>query len=288
MHDKPEKAMPLLGLKAALIPVLTGFLGTMLVMSIWYATLNPAPALRDFTPSTCTAPPHSCWDGWQKETFPTCTYFGSNTLVRGEMVKAGTKLCYKTVYVNVEPRLLYIVGWFMFWALLTSRAIERIAQLVLFERRFRLIFVVGVVLNFWSVFYSCTVLIHYLNDVNFRFWASQMYFSLSELFVFGTAVYLMDDRVTLPPSVIYAAMGTAMYHVFQLLLDENLLVIGKPGRLVIRNLALFSSDFLFSIAFRAHLPNSRRKWLYIGSIMVANLLTFTFIFADDASFGVAK
>ncbi len=271
------------------IPVISGFIGSLIVLYIAHAVVTPSERNKGFSTSTCQAPPSDCWDGWAKESFPPCIKAQKPTLVRGDLYDTGDIICYKAVYYNIEPQTFKIACWFIFWALLTSRIIERTINVLLFQRTPRWSIAFGMTVSFWSVWYSCSVIIHYLNDSNYEYFGSQMFFSLTELFVFIIAGYLVDARTTLPPTLLHIALGTSLYHIFQLLLDEKFLFFGNPSfKAILRNIGLFSGDAFFSYAFASVRLINRRQWMFVVGVMFGNFIMFQFIFADSASYSVMQ
>jgi hypothetical protein len=146
--------------------------------------------------------------------------------------------------------------------------------------------VIGVVIDFWSIWYSISVMIIYLNDSFYDMFWSQLYFSITEVFVFICAVSMSHSHKALPQYLIDAALGTSLFHIVQLCTDEKLLFFGDQIFItMVRNVALISSDVLFSVAFWK-IGRGQKKNAFV--VTVLHLMFFQLAFADYASFKLSS
>lgn len=266
-------------------PAVAAFFGTLFLLYAMHYLIKPSEKQINYKAAQCKAPPHDCWDGWSKESFPACTTLKRPTRVRGEVYQAGAQICYKSVFYSLERTTFLIAGWFVLWVILVSRALERVVYYVVFARRqLRWTAAAAIILNLWSVWYSCSMPIQYLNDSNYDYFYSQLYYSLSELFIFTVAVILVDRTQDLNTYVVNYALGTSLYHMLQLMLDENI-IFNPAWRAMGRNIAFLSFDFMYSVVFyhSGGGGNARRRWVFVVATVIINFLLFQFVFADSAS-----
>jgi hypothetical protein len=109
------------------LAIVISFLAALLV--IYFAHAFVGPVGKDvFSPRTCVPSPsdqinlsstQSCWDAYSKYGYPLCTVLQHPAKVRGILHKAGEKVCYKSIYFNVESTTFTIAAIFLFWALIT-------------------------------------------------------------------------------------------------------------------------------------------------------------------------
>jgi hypothetical protein len=164
------------------------------------------------------------------------------------------------------------------------KSIERLANCIL-NRCVRPLFALVTLLEIPAIWYSCSVLIHYYNDSFYDFYYSQLYYTLSEVAIYITATYLLDSKIQLPnKKIAFAVMGTAIYHMLQLNMDEPFLLFSPRP---LRNILLFMPDLLTTInLWKIHSPVGKDGWFIIQAV-IFNFLAFQLLFADKASFTVA-
>ena len=214
-----------------------------------------------------------------------------DTIIHGELIPAGQHTCYKAVFWNIEPATLHVVAWLVLWAYAVIRAMERAIALLSagFLRWFALSAIIAVQPSLW---YGFSVMLHYTNDFWYNFYTSQLFFTLTEAAVFATLALLLDRRRGVPPAVWYAACGTAVYHIVQLLLDEgsNMLAGQRVGRGV-HMLLGDSTNAVVLWRLRAQClgdePPARRAAAVVAAVVAAEWALFNFVFGDAASTGLS-
>ncbi|KAJ3269482.1 hypothetical protein HDV01_001366 [Terramyces sp. JEL0728] len=128
----------------------------------------PSNASEIFDPSqTCSTPPLSCWDGFNKPHYK-CVKYDKDTEIRpGVIIKAGSSNCYKSVYFNLDATAFHMLGLFLVWGIVTFKAFEQIV-VGLLKDNIRKVFVLNILSALPTMWYSFSVLIHYLNDSTTR------------------------------------------------------------------------------------------------------------------------
>lgn len=145
-----------------------------------------------------------------------------------------------------------------------------------------------------SLYYSCIVMMHYQNDFWYMVYSSQLFFVLTEAFVFCTIVVLLDRRKLVPAAVWYAAAGSAAYHICQLELDEWETIIrgvklGRSVHMLLGDVVNFA--VLWSVGQSWHSKEShseRRTWNFlagVAAVVSIEWLVFSSAFVDGASNG---
>jgi hypothetical protein len=252
---------------------------------------RPPGATDPFDPRQCKAPPADCWDGYNKAGGIVCYRPSKPTPLRGNQFisPAEETICYKAIYFNVEWSSLAIVAWFLLWFVLASRGLERMVALYL-KGKLRWRAAVAVAVNQYSIWYSVSVLAHYINDSFMEFYWSQLYFTLSEIATYLIVVMLLDRNVSLPYPLLVMGCGISVYHITQLLLDEFSGMLTSQKALF-RDLVFISIDLTYLVAYFSDAPfrraaqnSTRRTLVNIFQVVVCNALIFNLFFADRASF----
>ena len=142
----------------------------------------------------------------------------------------------------------------------------------------------GILLSLPSVWYVCSVMIHYLNDRYYPYYHSQLYFTLSELYCQIVAITHISRNGKSYPLSLSLMGGTALSHVFQLLMDEPWIITDNSGT-TFRNISFLFGDLAMVYCAWAILGGKRKgKLLQFFGICFFKLLTFHLFFADKASF----
>ena len=278
------------------LATLTGIAAVLLIVFLNHYPLTLPPSSEDqtsqtvFSPDKCQQPPTECWDTLQKRGGMQCTPLKHDTMIRGSLVPAGSRTCYKSIYFNLDRQSFLIFSWLLVWIMISARSVERMLRCAL-KRRLNWFAAFAVLINMQSVWYGCSVIIHYLNDYYFDFYRSQLYFTVTEMFTFSVCTWLLDSRVRSSSLLLYVCMGTACYHAVQLLMDEgvNLLGMGTLSQLLRDGYLLLTDLSIVRAVYGAgHLQIKRDPLRYrlikISLVMLMNMLAFHFIFADDASY----
>ena len=129
-------------------------------------------------------------------------------------------------------------------------------------------------------------------DYWFNFFYSQIFFTVSEAFVFCCAIALVDKTTQVPQPVWYAAAGTSAYHILQLVLDEGHNMLGRGGwHRLGRDTHMVLGDSIHLVALvmagRQMFPGrkSRDVLLRIAIVAACEWVVFHTCFADAASGG---
>jgi hypothetical protein len=138
------------------------------------------------------------------------------------------------------------------------------------------------------------MIIHYTNDYWFDFYWSQMYYTLSEGYLYIVTAVLLHREAQVPLVAVIMALGVAGYHISQLLLDEALNMMMSLHALR-RGTFLLLTDASYIIAlvaapvFQRALQQMgvRRLALQVFAAAIANAVVFYLVFADSASFNVS-
>jgi len=129
-------------------------------------------------------------------------------------------------------------------------------------------------------------MIHYLNDRYYPYYYSQLYFTLSELYcqIIVTAHISRNGKIY--PFLLTVLGGTALSHVFQLLMDEPWIISDRLGP-TFRNLFLFFGDLAMVYCAWTILGGKRKgKLVQFFVVCFFKLLVFHIFFADKASFRI--
>ncbi|KAJ3341481.1 mitochondrial import inner membrane translocase subunit tim54, partial [Kappamyces sp. JEL0680] len=188
--------------------------------------------------------------------------------------KKGEKNCYKSVYFNLDSTAFTMVALFFLWAGVTSRAVEGMV-LALLEGNLRVSIATALVASIPSVWYVCSVMIHYMNDRYYPYYYSQLFFTISELSCQLIAIaHIRKDARIYRTALIYLG-GSALSHIAQLLMDEPLLITSNGGT-TFRNLALVAGDAANLYAAWTLSGKWRRKlWSFVGVCIVYTIYVKT-------------
>jgi hypothetical protein len=256
------------------------------LLTIFFAHYHLIPATESFNPvKTCSLPPSDCWDGYNKEHYKCVTYERDTVLRTGQVISKGTRSCYKSIYFNLDSTTMYIFGWLLLWATITSRSVEGMVNAVI-DGKLRKRVAVALILSIPSIWYVCSVPMHYLNDRYFPYYSSQLYFSLSELVCTVIAILHIRNDFLPQRSLLVLLGGSALAHIIQLVMDEPLLITSNPGT-TFRNLMFFAGDVANLAAAWTLSGLWRRKIIHFLCVCVAQLLFFRLIFADQASYSIS-
>ena len=170
--------------------------------------------LRAPDPLTCL--PGHCWDGADKFGYPLCTSWDQvRGTVRGAKVPKYEKTCYKSMYINFEPTAAYALGIVMFFAIATSRMMERVARAWL-EHDQRAFVVLAIALDMPAWYYSVKVTWVYVNEFMHSMAASQHFFTVTEFFVLATLAAHTRTSDVARPRLLTAAFGTSLFHILEI------------------------------------------------------------------------
>jgi hypothetical protein len=254
-----------------------------LIAAIAHSGLFPKDPSQRFDPSqTCTEPPLSCWDGYNKEHFKCITYTKDTKIRNGVVFKAGTKNCYKSVYFNLDQTTLLLFFWMFVWAMITSRAIETMVFAAL-NNNIRLPMCLAIIASIPSIWYACAVLFHYLNDRYFPMYYSQLFYTITEILCSLICIVHLERDGPTHTRLLLLMNGTALAHIVQLLADEPLLVFGRSSA-ILRNVLFFVGDCSVLWAGLTLIQKSRQKMKIMGIIAITEMIVFHLFFADEASF----
>ncbi len=191
--------------------------------------------------------------------------------------------------------VLSLPGWFLLWFLMASRGLERLASAWL-EGQLCPWAAAAVLVNQASLWYSTSALIHYTNDYWFDFYWSQMYYTLSEGYLYVLAAVLLRRDAQPPLLMLVAALGVAVYHIAQLLLDEalNMAVsmhaLRRGTLLLVTDVSYIGALVMASVSRRALQQGSSRVRFaaQVAVAAVLNAAVFYLVFADRASYGASR
>jgi hypothetical protein len=256
------------------------------LLIIFVAHAHLIPSESSFNPaSSCSSPPLDCWDGLSKPHYKCVTYEQDTILRSGVAIKAGQRSCYKSVYFNLDSTAFAMIAMFFIWASLTSRAVEAMIVALLNDGKIRWPVVAGLITSMPSVWYVCSVMIHYMNDRYFPYYYSQLFFTLSELSCqIISIIHVPKNEPVFRYALVYLG-GTALSHLIQICMDEPFLVTSNPGT-TFRNFSLFIGDAFNLYAAYTLSGKWRRKIWYFAWVSTVQLIAFYFFFADKASFTI--
>jgi len=296
----------------------SSFVVTFLLLSLTYAPgIHPGSsstsAKTQVDPFTCsihTASIDGCWDGRTKWGYPLCTK-GTGQTVLGQIIPSGTSTCYKTVYMNLEWTTFWLGLWTLGWFYGLCRTIENLF-VNLWNQTLRISIFLTFLGNLFGMWYSFNSVFHYLNDHEGNFFRSQIYFTILE-YATIFCLNLHFHRGRFLPVFLKWTQGSAMFQIFQLLLDEGqfffstkqqhsgrnfFLLLGDVTTLVTvtRMLVLRKYDALLEGANTLHIgamTSNHQHYLQIvwyeskfGIICFGvELFLFHLVFSDNASVG---
>jgi hypothetical protein len=181
-------------------------------------------------------------------------------------------------------------AWFLFWFTLASRGLERLASCWL-AGRLNTLAAAALLINQASIWYSTSVIIHYTNDYWFDFYWSQMYYTLTECYMYIVAMAMLSKDTKLPVGVVCAGLGMAVHHACQLLLDEGFGMVTSFYKFR-RGTILLLTDSSYVVALVA--APAFQRWLQqvgqgpaalrVLAVAVGLAVVFYTLFADGASF----
>ena len=96
-----------------------------------------------------------------------CPTMLRDTWIRGHLVPAGEKTCYKAIYWNTDKAVLTIIAWVVAWVVIILKAYERMFQ-CLFARSLRWSAVAAVLAGQVTLWYGFVVTVHYVNGASPR------------------------------------------------------------------------------------------------------------------------
>ena len=206
-------------------------------------------------------------------------------------MKHDSATCYKSIYINIESNAGLALGVIILFAWFTSRVWEKVAHAIL-SRDVRWIAVFALAANLPSWYYSCKVSFVYVNEYLHLMQRSQLFFALTEMAM--TAIVAAHVRGTDPlrEPALAAGLATSLFHLVEILLDEQRNLGGGSGalaRVVLgRNLLLLAGDAAVLAglaALSAGLPPRARAraWRAALALLAAELLLFQLCVADEAS-----
>ena len=256
------------------------------LLTIFFAHYHLIPRNETFNPvKTCSSPPSDCWDGYNKEHYKCVTYQKDTLLRTGQLISKGSRSCYKSIYFNLDSTTMYIFGWLLIWATITSRSVEGMVNAYL-DGKLRKRVALALILSIPAIWYVCSVPMHYLNDRYFPYYSSQLYFSISEFVCTTIAVVHIRSDFKPHQYLLLFLGGSALAHMIQLVMDEPFLVTSNTGT-TIRNFMFFSGD-LANFASSWTLSGIwRRKIMHFLGVCFAQLLFFRLFFADEASYSTS-
>lgn len=199
---------------------------------------------------------------------------------------AGERTCYKAVYWNADKATLVMFAWLVVWIALVIKALDRVVSTSV-AKSCRWAAFVAVATAQPSLWYSFVTLIEYHNDFTFNFYSSQLFFTLTETFLFVTMVVLLDKKTLISAPVWYAAAGTSAYHIFQLLMDEGSsalrgIGVGSTAHMLLADIT--SSVVLWSIGRSCNnKPEVSKAVIRVALVLLAEWLTFNLVFGDASS-----
>lgn len=239
--------------------IIFGLLITIITIYIAHAIVIPQQDSFDPT-STCTAPPTDCWDGYNKPYYK-CVTYEKDTLIRpGVLIKAGQKNCYKSVYFNLDPTALYIFIWLLIWSTLTTRAFELIF-FKYFTGNLRKSPAIAIILQIPSIWYACSVIIHYLNDRYFPMYYSQLFFTVSEIYSMCILMLHLTKDGKIYKNLLVVMASVSIFHIIELGIDEPFFVSKNLGA-SIRNLMFLAGDLSIVFAGKILLRPSAKDIRY--------------------------
>lgn len=230
-------------------------------------------------PLICTS--STCWDrvstGHGKGR-PDCTP-GVGQVVNGKVIEIGKQTCYKSAAINRDR---YTVAAFFY--LLTmigtfARMVEHFTVLFIMKR-LRYSAFLGIVFNFFPLFYSWSVMFIYSNEhIESLYW-SQLFYGVTELFVTLSLVMSSDSDSNVQTFALNASAGFCMFHLIQLIADEFSSIFDKK-----RNTVLLVCD-TGTLLVCLYLVSSRnfQHWKVRAGFAGLGFMVFQFFFADEASF----
>jgi phage shock protein PspC (stress-responsive transcriptional regulator) len=232
------------------------------IITIYIAHVIVVPQQESFNPTkTCTNPPTDCWDGYNKP-FYKCITYEKDTFIRpGVIIKAGDKNCYKSVYFNLDPTALYMFIWLLIWSTLTTRAFE----LMFFKQltgNLRKSPALAIILQIPSIWYVCSVMIHYLNDRYFPMYYSQLFFTFSEIYSMVVLMLHLSKDEKVYKNLVIFMVSVSIFHVIELGMDEPFFV-SKNLNASIRNLMFLAGDLSIVYAGKILLRPSAKDVRYL-------------------------
>ena len=297
---------------AAMVPILLGI--SSFIVSFVLLTLTYAPGIHPGTssnspemkvdPITCrisTPNDNGCWDGRVKWTYPKCTA-GTGQTVLGNTIPPGSSTCYKTIYMNLEWTTVWLGLWTFGWFYGLCRIIEN-SFCNIWRRSLRLSMLITFITNIFGMWYSFNAVFHYLNDHEGNFFRSQMFFTILE---YGTMfiISLHFNKHVYHPILLKVTQGSAMFQIFQLVLDEGQQFLSTNQQHSGRNIFLLLGDLTtFLVVTRIVMTNQCKvrtsqqrfndisnKWQLIWKIskfgvvcFMLELFVFHMFFSDNAT-----
>lgn len=257
------------------------------VCTIYFAHILVIPTPDTFDPAaTCLKPPLDCWDGYSKPHYKCMTYDKDTVIRNGVIVPSGTVNCYKSIYFNIDSTALYMFIWMSIWTTVTSRAFESILFNAL-KRTLRVPMAVAISLSVPSVWYVCSVLVHYLNDRYFPMYYSQLFFTMTELFSTIVCILHLNNQGNIYKKLLIGMISISIFHILELFLDEPFFVSSHIAG-TIRNLLFLIGDICVAYAGCSLLKiNTQNVRSVLLCILALGVVFHTFC-ADEASFNLQR
>eukprot|EP00834_Sanchytrium_tribonematis_P003449 NODE_132_length_16614_cov_0.935392.p8 type:complete len:248 gc:universal NODE_132_length_16614_cov_0.935392:9315-8572(-) len=127
---------------------------------------------------------------------------------------------YRSIYFNLDDAILYIFIWSLFYILLLMKFVEKVLTAIFYRKLEIFAFILGSV-SLFSHFFNWWVTFNYLNDRFYRYFYSQMFFSVTELLP-GYCIYLLLDGTKPNFNISNISLGILLMHVYQSLSDQGL------------------------------------------------------------------
>jgi hypothetical protein len=244
----------------------------------------------------------TCWDFANKYGFHPCT-MGSGQKVRGVVVEQGQITCYRSIIINLESNTALALLVIAFYIVFTSRIAEHLFDVMLFQRKLRWSVFIAICFSLFPWFYSFTTVFIYINEFRPTMLSSQLYFTLSEIFVvFVLVAHSSRDYINI--NLLLVGCGTAFSHLLQNLMDE---FFGNTEPNHLRNIFLGAGDVagmicIFHILRTSSSSSSsssnslnlskensiqqvwKRRIRIVLYVALIEMICFQILFADSASF----
>lgn len=286
---------------SALIATIASFATVLIVIWIAHAVI-PVPDDFEFDPvKTCKHPPLECWDGLSKPLMKCSNIVVRDTVLRsGSVLPAGESTCYKSIYFNLDATTFYVVVVMTTWMFVVSRIVERLV-IAFLDGSLRFFVAIPLLLAMPSLWYSYSVVSHYLNDRFFYFFASQVFFGVTETLICLFLLFHVRKDDIIRPRLLCITAAIALFHLVELILDEKFSVFYRARNIMLASIdagSLFSSLSLLRVPQPSSAPLPRylvvsgKRFVqlqHVQSILiywVSLWVIFQIFFADGASFNL--
>jgi len=186
---------------------------------------------QDVDVESCTC---SCWDGKFKGCYPRHSHYGRE---------------YRHIYFNLTQGSQQLFSISLVFFVLLTLAIKQLIVLILTKRKYvSLPLVVAVVATAYPNFYGYWMFFNYINDGIVHLWATQLFFSLTEI-INSTCLFVALDLSISKPYVIELALSWTpiTISVSHLLISfQNFVVNWQKSRtdLALRDTSFLSCDVI--------------------------------------------